>query len=38
VCDRVAIQAKIINPGDPDDQTERIIDETYDFDLEAVFT
>ena len=37
-CDRVVIQAKIINPGDPDDQTERIIDETYDLDREAVYT
>lgn len=38
VCDRVAIQVKIINPGDPDDQTERIIDEIYDFDREAIYT
>lgn len=37
-CDRVAIQAKIINPGDPDDQTERIIDDIYDLDREAAYT
>jgi hypothetical protein len=37
-CDRVAIQAKIINPGDPDNQTERIIDEVFDLDREALYT
>jgi hypothetical protein len=35
-CDRVVIQAKLINPSSPIEQTERIIDEIYDLDREAL--